>query len=270
MIYSNPEIATHVLAEARNILGKEEPDIVKADHLWRTLAYFRANLLAVLLRNTIGSHVYSGPFKGMQLTPAAMGKAFGPVLIGCYEHELHPTFERVIAHPYKRILNIGCAFGYYAIGLALRMPQVTVHAFDISANAQQQCRDMATLNGVQDRVHVSGEFRGEDFAPYADGETLVLMDIEGAEMALLDPALYPALRKMDVIVELHDVYNPAISQTILSRFAATHTTELVLNKPILFDFEPLTGPVYTDPFDSIIITWDNRDGPTPWAVMRAR
>lgn len=266
----NAESAAIVLAEVKNALNAEGDDAYKVARAWHALAILRANVLAVLLKNTIGSNVYSGPFKDMKLTPAALQKAFGPVLIGCYEHELHKVVEHIIARRYKRILNIGCAFGYYATGFALRMPEVTILAYDILDAAQKQCKEMAVLNGVQSRVHVSGLFRGDDFATYADGETLVLMDIEGAEVNLLDPDLYPALKKMDILVELHDLYNPGISKTVMSRFVATHNVDFIINKATTFDFEPLTGKAYNDPFDSSIIAWENRDGPTPWAFMQVK
>lgn len=263
--------AARILAELHKVLQASEPDSLKLRRLWVTQAYIRGTILATLLRNTIGPHVHSGPFKGMELTPAVMSGAYGPALTGLYEHELHETFERVIAHPYKNILNIGCAYGYYSVGLARRMPQVNMHSFDIKPFEQQRCLDMAILNKVEDRVRIGGEFRGEDFASYAHEETLVLMDIEGAEMNLLNPSRYEALTRMDIIVELHDILVPGISKTICERFAATHDIELVRNRPALFDFEPITGPnIYTDPFDSLIITWESRDGPTPWGIMRAR
>ncbi|MDX2027099.1 MAG: hypothetical protein SFW62_00515 [Alphaproteobacteria bacterium] len=263
--------AARILAELHKVLQAAEPDGLKIRRLWVTQAYIRGTILATLLRNTIGPHVYSGPFRGMELTQAVMSGAYGPALTGLYEHELHATFERVIAHPYKNILNIGCAFGYYSVGLAQRMPDVKMHSFDIKPFEQQRCRDMAILNKVQDRVRIGGEFRGEDFASYASEETLVLMDIEGAEMNLLSPTRYEALARMDIIVELHDILVPGISKTVCERFAATHEIEIIHNKPTLFDFEAVTGPgVYMDPFDSLIITWESRDGPTPWGVMRAR
>lgn len=264
------ENAAVVLAEARHALDKDEPDTIKVERTWRTFAYLRARVLARLLQNTIGAQVYGGPFKGMKLTQDVLVGAYGPYLTGCYEHELHDVFERVIAHPYKHIVNIGCAFGYYAVGLALRMPEITVDAFDTDAGAQQQARDMAALNGVADRVQINGAFHGEDFARYAGHKTLVLMDIEGGEKTLLDLQLYPALRAMDIIVELHDCYDPALSQTVMRRFAATHDIDFVINKAAVFDFEPLTGKAYTDPFDSMLVIWENRDGATPWAVMRAK
>ena len=266
----DPQDAAYILSKAANVLQKDEPAPLKLKRLWRTLMVFHANLLALSLKNTAGHHVLSGPFKDMQLTPGVMVKIFGPILTGCYEQELHPIFEQVIGKPYTRIVNIGCGFGYYSVGLALRMPQVIVHAFDIDPNEQKRCREMAVLNGVQDRVHVGGEFRGEDFATYVGDKTLLIVDIEGVEVILLDPARYPALRSMDMILELHDIYDASISLNIGQRFMSTHDVEIILNRQELFDFSPILGSVYMDALDQLLINWENRDGPTPWAVMRAR
>lgn len=248
-----------------------EPDDAKLHRLWLTLTYIHARSLAEGLPGRIGMRVFSGPFKGLELTPAALMGAFGPVLLGTYEHELHPYVEQAIARNYPQILNIGCAYGYYSVGLALRMPGTVVHAFDIDEAAQQKCREMSALNGVDARVRIGGEFRGEDFASYAGRNTLVVMDIEGAETQLLDPVRYPALAQMDVIVELHDLFDPSISRAIRERFAPTHEVAIVRNRPLLFDFAPVIGEgAYVDPFDNLIVTWENRAGPTPWAVMRRK
>lgn len=260
-----------ILAQVDKIRQGNEGDNMKLGRIWTTLAFIRAHNIANMVRQSIGHKVSSGPFKGMQLTPGSMTGAYGPALLGTYEHELHSTFEQIITQPFNQILNIGCAYGYYSVGLALRMPNVIVHSFDIEPSEQQRCQDMAILNNVQDRIKISGEFRGEAFANYNPAETLVLMDIEGGEAHLLDPTKYRTLQKMTIIVELHDVFDPEISQTITSRFKATHNVEIIGHKNIMFDFEQITGPVrYIDPFDSLLINWENRDGPTPWAVLRPK
>ncbi len=265
------ESSTHILVHAHEVLAKDEPDDLKLERLWHTLTSLRANLNAIVLRNTFGSKVLSGPFKGMQLTPAVMTKIFGPILTGHYEFELHGVMERVIAHPYKNILNIGCAFGYYAVGLALRMPQAHIHAFDIDPDERKKCVDLALLNGVQDRVKMGEEFTGANFAAYADGSTLAIVDIEGAETELLDLARYPALSKIDMIVEAHDVYRPGISKILAERFAATHDIETIYNRPSMFDFGSVLGADhFINPIDSTIIAWENRAGPTPWVILRAK
>jgi hypothetical protein len=267
----SPQQAALILDRARGLLEEARPDDFKLHYLWNTLAYIHATALAKKLVTMIGANVRAGPFKGMELTPEAQVGDFAPALLGIYEHELHPFIEEAIAARYATILNIGCAYGYYSVGLACRMPEVAVHAFDIDEACQKKCRAMAALNGVENRVTVGGEFKGEDFAAYATQKTLAIVDIEGAEMELLDPVRYPGLAKIDLIVELHDVFNPVVSRTIAERFAATHDVKIIRNRAQLYEFAGLaTDEMYIDPFDRLLVTWENRDGPTPWAVMKRK
>jgi hypothetical protein len=120
-------------------------------------------------------------------------------------------------------------------------------------------------------VTVSGLFQGEDFAAYAGQETLVIMDIEGAEMELLDPERYPALQRMDVVVELHDVLQSDTSQKILERFRPTHDIEFIRNQNHLVDLQLFfKTDRYIDPFEHLLFGWEGRGGPTPWAVMKRK
>ena len=266
-------IARQILDEANRVLQTDETDDDKLLHLWHTLTFLRSRVISTLMRNTIGMKTYSGPFKGMELTEGILHKVFGPILSGSYESELHPAIERVIATPYRHILNIGCGWGFYVVGLARRMPPATsIHGYDIDPGEIALCRAMMALNKVEDRIDLHGEFPTQDFERFAaEGKTLAIVDIEGAEDALLDPDLYPALKKIDIIVELHDVNKAALSETVPQRFAATHDIEIVRNKIELFDFTPITGDkVYVDPFDRFAINWENRGGPTPWAAMWAK
>src|SRR6185312_7312344 len=84
--------------------------------------------------------VLSGPFAGMLYHAAAAGSVLGPKLIGSYEHEISAWIEATVNANYQRILDVGCAEGYYAVGFARRMPQVEVYAFDLDATALDMCR----------------------------------------------------------------------------------------------------------------------------------
>ncbi len=270
MYYPSPT-ADIFLSNIRDLLNDEEESSVKLVKIWSRILHIHAQLFANTIQGSIGNAVYSGPFKGMKLTPDVMTKMYAPVLLGTYEHELHPIVEQIITTPYQRILNIGCGYGYYAVGLALRLPHLTIDGFDIDPGEQQRCRDLAALNNVQDRINISGLFEGSRFADYADQKTLLIMDIEAAELDLLDPVKYPALRNMDILVELHDCFTPTISKTIAGRFESSHNVNIIKNDGLLFDFAPVVGnAVYIDPFDRLIATWENRSGPTPWGFMTVK
>jgi len=270
MIYST-EAATTVLKMAKEALDRPESAPVRLQKLWWTLLFSRARALTASVRQLTGDKVAGGPFKDMKLIQEVSTIYPSPMLLGCYEHELHPVFEKAIAGNYQRILNIGCSLGYYAVGLARRMPHVIVEAFDIDPEARRKCADLARLNNVEDRVKIGGQFYGDDFSTYRDEKTLVLMDIEGAETSLLDPARYPALQKFDVIVELHDMIDATTSQKICERFVGSHTVELIKNVNFLPDLSAvLAADAYIDPFDQLLLGWEGRDGSTPWGIFYAK
>jgi len=192
-----------------------------------------------------------------------------PKLIGCYESELHPHLERALSRGHGAIVNLGSAEGYYAVGLARRAVQTRVYAYDTDDSAQRACRKLADLNAVAERVDVGGEFRPIDFARFTHQRTLVVCDIEGGEAELLDPEAAPALRDMDLIVELHETARPGVTELLRQRFAASHDAKWVPNAtstPDLprFFFERLTE------LDRLIAVWEWRISETPWLVLTRR
>jgi hypothetical protein len=270
MNYS-PSEAQVSLQMVEGILKSDDRPPLRLKKLNWALMSLRAHALVNGLRLITGDKVCGGPFKDMALTDDAIMAYRSPILLGCYEHELHSVFEEIIAAKYAQILNIGCSVGYYAVGLARRMPRVVVEAFDIDTSARNKCMNMARINNVENRVHISGQFYGDDFAKYGDKKTLAIVDIEGAEKELLNPEAYPALKSMDVIVELHDLMDASISKIVCDRFAASHTIEIIKNRTSMPDVEKLLPEDYfLDPYDHLLMGWESRDGKTPWGIFRTK
>jgi SAM-dependent methyltransferase len=188
----------------------------------------RAEINEEILR-VAGPVVARGPFKDTRLPiDTSWGEGdFSPKVLGSYEEELHPAIERAIAREPVRVVNVGCAEGYYAIGLARRLPKAQVLAFDIDPKAQAICREAAAANGVAERLTVEGACTSERLRALATqhGPTLVFMDCEGAELDLLDEPTVAALANSDLIVECHDFINRAITPTLTRRFAGSHAVE---------------------------------------------
>lgn len=187
-------------------------------------------MLAKVLREVVpGLTVARGPFKGMRYPAAqSVGSALLPKLLGSYESELHAVLDRMLTANYEAIVDIGCAEGYYAVGLALRFPHAQVYAFDTDAKARLACSEMARLNGVAGRVHV-GEFCDETLlASIPLGErALIVSDCEGHESALFTEQLAQHLAAHDVIVETHDFIDIEISLRVRSAFARTHNVQSI-------------------------------------------
>jgi hypothetical protein len=173
-----------------------------------------------------------GPFAGMRYFD---GTFFGPVTprwLGSYEEALHPVISEVIAKKYGTVIDVGSAEGYYAIGFARAMPASDVYSFDTDPVSRSQQRKLIALNSVTNLQ--LGGFCSHEFLGSTGFKTPVflLVDIEGWEYELLDPARCPALAGMDILAELHDGFGLTYEQMIeclSDRFSATHAIERIVD-----------------------------------------
>jgi ribosomal protein L11 methylase PrmA len=152
-----------------------------------------------------------------------------PKWAGAYELELEDIIDDIAHRGYGRIVNIGCAEGYYAVGLALLDHKPEVFAFDLDPIARRQVRRLARLNGVSARVRVFGKCTHFKLNELITGKTLVICDIEGHELFLLDPAKVPRLKDADLLIEVHEESASAgiqsVEERFARRFAGSHTIE---------------------------------------------
>jgi len=200
-----------------------------------SMAARRAELRAYVAGQT-GNIVQAGPFAGMVLTGDTSWDPEGDEtskLLGFYEEEIHTHLEQAIASQPDLVLNVGCAEGYYAVGLARRLPQSRTIAFDIDPNAQNVCRKTAVINYVAARMSVAGAASAADLETFlCDAQSpFIFMDCEGAEMELLDPEVAPSLCRTRILVELHDFANRAITPILKARFEETHHLEFIPEGP---------------------------------------
>ena len=246
-----------------------EANQAQLNNALRLLSKWRSVLIQNTLLQQQGAVVMQGPFAGMDFLPQSAEGCHIAKLLGCYEQPLQSFIEEAINLANPTILNIGCAEGYYAVGMARRMPSTQVLAFDLNPKAQEVCTALAQKNGVSDRVKVGALFKPEDFANYANQKVLVLCDIEGAEKDLLDPALAPALKGMDLIVESHECLISGITQTLINRFKESHQITLVQDngQRQLKDTPQWFNNL--EHLDQLLATWEWRSGATPWLVMKA-
>ncbi|MDP2751495.1 MAG: class I SAM-dependent methyltransferase [Rhodocyclaceae bacterium] len=245
----------------------EERQLSRA--LW-TLSAWRSSLIQDALLQHWPPVVMQGPLKGLMIPPQFSLGSYNAKLLGCYEQPLLPFIEQAILANYGILLNIGCAEGYYAVGMARRMPDTRVLAFDIDSKAREMCAAMAEANNVSERVQIGSLFKPEQFASYQGQRVLVICDIEGAEVDLLNPESAPALIGMDVIVESHECYNPDITLILVDRFKATHDIALVQDdgQRQLHAASEWFGNLAH--IDQLLAVWEPIGGPTPWLVMKAR
>jgi Methyltransferase small domain len=244
------------------------PGPARLERQLRQLAKWRSIMLANTLKGLGARIIPAGPFRGMDYPVEAAEGCRAPRLLGAYEASLHPVLETVIARNHAQVLDIGCAEGYYAVGLALRMPEARIHARDTDPRARRLCAELARVNGVASRVVIGGEVTHADLAICADAPTFVLCDIEGAEGQLLDPALAPALTLADILVEVHEGMRPGLLALLEARFKATHRVTRI-DRALRPDLLPDWADRLSD-LDRLLLLWEWRAVPTPWLWMERR
>jgi hypothetical protein len=215
--------------------------------------------------------VQAGPFAGLRLSPRQPKGASDDIasqLLGVYEQELHATIARLARRDYERIVNVGCAAGLYAVGLARLFPGAPVTAFDTSEEAQIACRETAELNGVTDRVAVDGTCLPQTLADLCGGpgSSLVVLDCEGYERELLSSdVVCEALRRSDLIIDAYEIVDRRITSDILERYAPSHRISVVGAGgrdpnafPCLASFDDMTRWA---------VICENRPQPARWLVL---
>ncbi|HEV7385173.1 MAG TPA: methyltransferase [Phenylobacterium sp.] len=260
-------LTTHIanLVKERAEGFSDPPSNDELNQVLRLAGRWRSHLLANTFIAHHGARIRGGPFAGMEYVSAATEGALIPRLLGTYESELHPHLQAFAAAGLDGVVDVGCAEGYYAVGLARMMPDVTVYAYDIDARAREACTELAGKNEVSDRVIVGGEFAPDGFEAFAGRRMLVMVDAEGAELDILQPALSPALAGMNIIVETHDLYRSGALATMVERFSPTHDIVRVDQQPKTFDMPDWLREL--PHLDQLLAVWEWRVQPTPWLVM---
>ncbi len=152
-----------------------------------------------------------------------------PKWLGSYESELNDIVEEIASRAYETVIDVGCAEGFYAVGLAYRIPTARILAYDADFLSRRQTRKLASLNGLEGRVGVFRYCAFSDIARHATDNTLIVCDIEGFERSLLDPLLCPSLRDIDILVKsTKEVGVQAHSSFLKTRFSVSHAVKEIV------------------------------------------
>ena len=221
--------------------------------------------------NRYDREVQAGPFAGMrfiELDSAFIDEAVTPKILGCYEEELHFALETLIQRGnYHLLVNIGCAEGYYAVGLARRLPDIHGYAFDALAECCRTCEELAKVNAVSDQLTIEGKVDVDQLEQIITQRALILIDCEGCEIDLLQPEHIPALTYSDILVEVHDNENPMISETLIQRFSATHQIETIY--PTARQTQIYPNIQFLKPIERVYALWEHREQGNFWLIMTA-
>lgn len=150
-----------------------------------------------------GCTIRNGPFAGTIYPPdAASSRLSIPQLMGTYEQELHDVINAIGQRKYDVVIDIGCAEGYYAVGLA-RLLKTKVLAYDPEPIERAYCQDAARLNNVSSLVELKTLFLPSDIEQFRGLRVLCVCDCEGFEVKIFNTETVPSTEKWDLIIELH-------------------------------------------------------------------
>ena len=213
--------------------------------------------------------IRSGPFADMKFVCAGTSSGELPMFLGCFEAELHEALEELLARGPRAVVNIGCAEGYYAVGIARRLPEAQVFAFDSDPAARQMCARIAGMNGVEGRVHLRAHAGHRELAALDLNNALLFSDCEGCEYSLLDVSRVPGLASCNMIIELHASDDPAQPQRLLSQFGNTHDIEMIPFTPDCAARERILSSI-DSPHDRALVRAERTMSNQVWAVLRSR
>jgi Methyltransferase domain len=228
----------------------------------------RKNELMNLIYERTGGKVYRGPFEGMFIVRKFSwgdGDTCGK-LLGIYENELYPAIgELTKENDFDLVLNIGCAEGYYGLGLARMLPNTLSVLFDINTTAIEISRENAYLNKINN-VQFNTDCSVENIRNYLKKykNPFIIMDIEGHERILLDLELIPELNRSTVIVESHDCNIPGTTDLIVNRFGETHDVCIIsqgAKNPYVKIIEDLSD------WDKMLLCCESRPSTMLWVIL---
>ena len=192
--------------------------------------------------------VRHGPFRGMRYpTTKSVGSALVPKILGSYESELHSIVDRICRQEYSDIVDIGCAEGYYAVGLAMRLRNANIYAYDTNKDAIRLCKQMARLNNVMDRLTTGDFCDSNTLRSLPLGKrALIVSDCEGYEKILFTKETASHLANHELLIEIHDFIDIEISSMIRQAFQDTHHSTVVqsiddIAKARSYDYKELQG-----------------------------
>lgn len=154
------------------------------------------------------STVHYGPFKGLKLSKKTWWSSAdrGAMLLGLYEKEVLESLQN-IPQKYTTFIDLGAADGYYAIGVLVNNLFKQSICYEISNEGRSSIKCNAELNNVLNKIEIRGKANNyfyNDISQNDRANSILFIDIEGAEFDLLTELTFDAFNNSIIFVELHD------------------------------------------------------------------
>jgi hypothetical protein len=210
----------NIIQQVLKIAGKQEA----------VLKYKRIVAEQKLLHTPGFKEIKSGIFAGMKYpVHDAAGSYLAPKVVGSYESELYPKLQAMFkTKQYKVAFDVGCAEGYYAVGITRAIPGIRMYAYDTNKEAIALCKTIAAANGVADRITFGDFCYADTIANFAFPiPSLIVCDCEGYEAELFTEQAVKNLTHTDVLIELHDHFVPGVTNLLTRRLGSTHELTII-------------------------------------------
>lgn len=224
----------------------------------------------ILLRKYNYSVAY-GPFAGMKLNRNIWWSKNDRITqtLGVYEEHILKKMCLFADMGATRLINVGAADGYFAVGMAYSNIYSNVVAFEIEAEGQKRTLETAKANNCADKILIYGEADIDSIAKEITTEetSTVLIDIEGAEYDLLSEKMLKLLSDSYIICELHPWLaedGPSRQQSLLDRASQIFNVELIKRE----HYNPNVFPEFDDLSDEqrLVALGEDRQKNMQWLV----
>jgi len=192
------------------VLGKSLLRIVQVANPLRSAMNGNARRLTLsrkFMRDFDGVIQY-GPLKGAKMIANSSWsrRDKAAMLFGLYEQEVLNVLSKA-ANSYKRFIDLGAADGYYGIGVVASGLFEHSTCYEMSKKGQEVLAKAALANDVEDKVDIRGIAREDFYTEFGEDErrdTLLFIDVEGAEFGILTQKTLEAFRHSAIIIEMHE------------------------------------------------------------------
>ena len=169
----------------------------------------RQKRVSLEVYDALGGTVRYGPFAGMQLSRATWwgGSDLGAQCLGLYEPEISEALLSLSAAGSGTFIDIGAADGYYTTGMLVSGLARRAICYELSDFGREAIEENWRNNGAPGELEIYGEATESSIGSLKPEDlvnSLVLVDIEGAEFCMFTDSVFAALKTSSILLEVHN------------------------------------------------------------------
>ena len=194
----------------------------------------------VFKRITVNNNkILYGPFKNL-IIPKNIPFLNLHYLLGTYEYWLQKIIINCVKKK-KKIIQIGCASGYYTNGLAFVNKNLKAFGFDISKKHIKYAIEIAKANNLINTKYFAVK-KKHDYSNFDFENSFLIIDIEGGEYEICNIKLIQKLSTCTILLELHNTNLINLEngkKELIKKFSRSHNYKIIDEEHKLFLFPKL-------------------------------